>query len=271
MKLFAELADCTPADDLQARLLRNYDRLEEAPYQPPAVFQRERAHEKWPGDIEGRTLLAWVLLAQATGREPMHLDNLLAQWPSETNAEGYFGRIYSPDISEQQLSSHGWVLRALAELERWRPNGPARDLAMPVMDRLFLPLQGAMASYPIDPASRVAAGEWSGSHLRQVGHWILSTDVACFAIGLDGLIDAVLSFQRQDLHPLIEEMIERFLQIDLLAIQAQTHASLTGCRALLRWATFSSNEALAEAAELRYRRFTDFAWTETYANFNWFG
>ena len=272
LPVFSELGLFSPGGDLWTRLLRNFTRLEEPPYQPPAFFAREREFENWPGDMEGRTLLAWILLARATGRAPRFLDEALAAWPAELNARGYFGRDYGSVISEQQLSSHGWVLQALAELERWRPGGPARALALPVIEALFLPTAGAYAEYPIDPDARVATGGHSGTHLKLHGRWLLSTDVGCFAIGLAGLVDACVAFGLRDrLAPLVEEMIARFLAIDLEKIEAQTHATLSACRGLLRWADHVDRPELAEAVRQRHALYTGRAWTETHANYNWFG
>lgn len=268
-----------PSADLWTRLNRNYARLEETKYYPENVFQRAKEHDKWPGDTEGRTLLAWVLLARATGRPPRYLADMLARWPDEVNERGYFGRIQPDGISEQQLSSHGWVLQALAELHRaaeagcdWAVPHDAQALARPIIDHLFLPTAEAYADYSIDPAERETAGEYSGSHLKQIGPWILSTDVGCFTIGMTGLVDAAEAFGRtNDLAPIIEAMIARFLAIDLKAIQAQTHAVLTALRGLARWSRITDSPALWSEIETRYRLYTDFAWTETYANFNWFG
>ena len=188
---FSRLGEFAAHGDLRARLQNNFNRLEEEKYQPGHVFQREKEAGNWPGDTEGRTILALVLLAQATGRTPRHLDAILERWPHEVNERGYFGNI-QPDtlISEQQLSGHGWVLRALAELERWRPGGPARALARPIIENLILPTAGQHALYPLDPDARRAGGSFSGTHLGRIGNWLLSTDVGCDFICLDGVVDA---------------------------------------------------------------------------------
>ncbi|MBK1879730.1 beta-L-arabinofuranosidase domain-containing protein [Pelagicoccus mobilis] len=269
---FSPLGAFTPTKDLWNRLQRNFNRLEEEKFWPQNIFQREKAFERWPGDIEGRTLLGWVLLSQATGHAPRYLEETLRLWPSELNERGYYGRIYDDGISEQQLSSHGWVLQALAELHRWDPESPAREFALPIINNLFLPTKGAYKKYPIEPSSRESGGSYSGSHLKQVGEWILSTDVGCFTIGMTGLIDATEAFGlRDELSPLIEEMIGRFLEMDLDLIQAQTHATLTACRGVIRWAKLTGRSELMEEIERRYRLYIDLAWTETHANFNWFG
>jgi hypothetical protein len=65
-------------------------------------------------------------------------------------------------------------------------------------------------------------------------------------------------------------MIKRFLAIDLTTIQAQTHATLTALRGLVRWSRLADQPELWTEIESRYQLYTDFAWTETYANYNWF-
>jgi DUF1680 family protein len=66
-------------------------------------------------------------------------------------------------------------------------------------------------------------------------------------------------------------MIERFLQIDLVAIKAQTHASLTAVRGLLRWYETSADPRLLCAAAERFDLYTAAAMTANSENFNWFG
>ncbi|TVQ22891.1 MAG: hypothetical protein EA382_11230 [Spirochaetaceae bacterium] len=276
---YVEPGAFTAADDLWTRLSMNYTRLEQEKYWPQNVYQRERQAQKWPGDIEGRTLLSWVALARATGRAPRYVGPMLERWGDEVNASGYFGREYGDDISEQQLSGHGWMLRALAELDRYDPGAGAADRANTIVERLFLPTRGAYRAYPIDPAGREAAGEYSGTHQKRVGRWILSTDVGCFAIGMSGLVDAWERFRDDRYTALIDEMLERFLEIDLASIRAQTHATMTGCRAILKLAEARAeargeacgDAALVAQAESRFRLYVDSALTETYANYNWFG
>ena len=49
---------------------RNFDRLETDYYQPDQVYWTEEQSGGWPGDKEGRTILALVLDARASGRAP---------------------------------------------------------------------------------------------------------------------------------------------------------------------------------------------------------
>ncbi len=70
---------------------------------------------------------------------------------------------------------------------------------------------------------------------------------------------------------LCEEILARNLQIDLVGIQAQTHATLTGIRGLLRWAVHKRRPSLVTEAAQRFRLYTDQGMSENYENWNWFG
>ena len=59
--------DVKISGELGTRLQKNFDRLEEEKYQPDHVFLTLEQSNNWPGDTEGRTVLALALDAQATG------------------------------------------------------------------------------------------------------------------------------------------------------------------------------------------------------------
>ena len=65
---------------------------------------------------------------------------------------------------------------------------------------------------------------------------MLSTDVGCVFIGMEGLIQAYAVLGDEDLKKPIEILLNRFLQMALTGIKAPTHATLTACRGLLRYA-----------------------------------
>ena len=252
--------------ELRTRIERNFDRLEETKYRPENVFLTMEQSWGWPGDTEGRTILGLVLDAQATGREPKYLDEILRLFPSKLNDCGYFGPVWTNAVNEQQISGMGWVLRGLCAHYRWKRDPKTLEWIRTIADNLFLPAAEDFANYPIDPATRIRnAGGASGNTANKVGRWELSTDVGCYMIGIDGLIDARMTLGDAKYDPLIEKAIARYLEIDQVAIRAQAHATLTGIRALLRYGT----RYLAEAEE-RFRRYRANCMTETYANANWF-
>ncbi len=257
--------------ELGTRLQKNFDRLEEEEYQPDHVFLTLQQSNNWPGDTEGRTVLGLTLDEQATGREPKYLDEILKRFPAHMNERGYFGNIEpAGSVDEQQLSSHGWVLRGLCEHYLWKHD--ERDLAMinRIIDNLVLPTKGLHRQYPIDPTQRDHGGHASGEKAKKIGAWTLSTDIGCDFIFMDGVIQAYQVTHREEIKPIIEEMIDRFLQIDLVAIKAQTHASLTAMRGLLRFFETSHDPKLLNAVIERFETYQQHGMTENYENYNWF-
>ena len=58
--------------------------------------------------------------AQATHREPVYLDEMIKMLPNKLNVKGYLGPLQGDTLDEQQLSGHGWFLRALCEYYLWK-------------------------------------------------------------------------------------------------------------------------------------------------------
>jgi len=259
--------------DLKIRLMKSFDRLEEELYQPEQVFWSEEASNWWPGDKEGRTILALTKLAQATGRTPKYLDVMLKLFPEKVNEKGYFGTIYPVGVAdEQQLSSHGWVLRGLCEYYLWKKDPVVLGYINTIVDNLVLPTKGLHKNYLIDPAQRTQGGHEIGSRLaNKVGNWILSTDTGCDFIFMDGVVQAYQVTKREDIKPVIDEMIAVFRKTDLVQIKAQTHASLTGMRALLRYYQITGDNSLVQTVEKDFDLYRKTARTESYENYNWFG
>jgi uncharacterized protein len=258
--------------EVGVRLARNFDRLEEDKYQPDNVFLTLKQSGNWPGDTEGRTILGLTLDAQATQRAPKYLEEILRRMPAKVNEQGYFGNIMAPGVvDEQQLAGHGWVLRGLCEYYLWKHDARCLEWIDRIVDNLVLPTRGFHGEYPIDPQQRSQDGGAIGNISRQKGRWLLSSDVGCDFILLDGVVQVYAVTRREELKPVIDEMIERFLQIDLRAIKAQTHASLTAMRALLRYYEISRDANLLKAVIERFDLYRQCGMTENYENYNWFG
>jgi len=259
--------------ELLVRTSKNFDRLETEIYHPENVFPEIHhvTSQGWPGDKEGRTILGLTLLAQATHREPLYLRKMIEMIPSKVNKMGYLGPIYKDTIDEQQLSGHGWFLRGLCEYYLWQNDIEVKKHILNIVQNLALPTRGYHKNYPINPEDRrINVGEMAGTTQNVIGNWLLSSDVGCDFIFLDGLIQAYSLFPSKELQELIEEMINRFLEIDLVKIKAQTHATLTAMRSLLRYYTINQDVTLLQEVEKRYRLYRTIAMTENYENFNWF-
>ena len=263
-----------PSGALRERMMLNFDRLDSARYAPVenSGCLREASYA-WPGDMEGRALLAFVRLERATGRRAAHLENLRSIWASRLNAQGYFGKQLDPQaIDEQQLAGHGWVLRGLCELYEWKHDAGVLKEIRAIVEHLGLPTRGAHADYPIDPALRMKGkGGISGEHIEKTGRWVLSSDIGCDLIFMDGLMHAASLLHDSEVDALCEEILARSLQIDLPGIQAQTHATLTGVRGILRWAVLKNRPQLVAEAEKRFQLYTREGMSENNENWNWFG
>lgn len=258
-------------DELQLRVLRNFDRLEEERYQPENVFLTEEESNYWPGDTEGRTILGLVLNARASQREPLYLGGIIKKLPNHLNELGYMGTIYKDKMNEQQLSGNGWLLRGLCEYYAWKKDKTVLPIISSIANNLFVKGKGYYIRYPIERGEtyKKKGGE-SGNIDSTINNWMLSTDVGCVFIGMEGLIHAYEYFRTPIVAEVIEEMIQRFLQMDLVGSNAQTHASLTACRGLMRYAAITGNGFYADEAEKRWLLYKAYGMTENYENYNWF-
>lgn len=260
--------------ELETRSLRNYDRLESDIYWPDNVFPvaHEGPSAGWPGDYEGRIILGLTLQAQALHREPKYLSELINRIDARVNERGYLGPVMRDSILEQQLSGHGWLLRGLCEYYEWKKDERVKRHIHNIITNLALPTRGYHRLYPIDPDQRRHdVGEASGTTQNAIGNWLLSSDIGCDFIFMDGVIHAYSLFPDPEVKALVEEMIQRFLQMDLVGIKAQTHATLTALRGLLRYYSLTGESYLLEEAVERYALYHGQAITENFENFNWFG
>lgn len=258
--------------ELKARLNKNFDRLEEDLYQPQNLFWTEKESNGWPADKEGRTILGLVMDARASHRTPKYLDEILKMLPSHLNKKGYMGKIHSDYINEQQLSGHGWLLRGLNEYYEWTKDEKVMAISKMIIDSLFIPITPFVKDYPITEESRISgAGAMSGSIQNTIGKWAISSDIGCLFIAMDGVIHAYKNNPNQATKVLIDELIKLYLKVDLLKMQAQTHASLTGMRGLIRYAEITGDTMLIHEVEKRWTLYKEYGMTENFENYNWFG
>lgn len=262
-------SDIYISGDLMKRSGLNFNRLECEEYRPDNIFKNEYS---WPGDFEGRTILALVLLAQATHRQPEYLGQIMELLPSHLNEKGYFGEI-PPDgfVDEQQLSGHSWFLRAMVEYYLWKKDETVLDIIQNVVKNLLLRAKGYYSKYPVHPNDRVCDGEAIGSLYKgTVGNWYLSTDVGCAFIMLDGATHAYQLLKDPELKELIDEITEKFLSIDIYGLSFQTHATLSAIRGILRYYELTGDMRLLSAVEIIFSLYLRAGMTENYANYNWF-
>jgi hypothetical protein len=181
----------TMKGELSVRIARNFDRLEETKYQPEHVFLTDEESGNWPGDTEGRTILGLVLDARASGRTPKYLEEIIDRIPAHLNKLGYMGEVYEDALNEQQLSGNGWMLRGLCEYYEWKKDEKILSIIQSIANNLFVKGKGFYKEYPIDPEERKKnVGEESGSIQDTKNKWMLSSDIGCVFIGMEGAIHA---------------------------------------------------------------------------------
>jgi len=258
--------------ELRTRILKNFSRLEEEKYQPNNVFLTDRQSGDWPGDTEGRTILGLVLDAQSGHCSPKYLEEIINHIPEHLNNKGYMGKIYpSGIIDEQQLAGNSWMLRGLCEYYAWKKDKRVLEIIKSIVNNLYLPIQTDLENYPMDISGRSKkVGGAMGQIEEQIGNWKLSSDIGCIFISLDGLTQAYRYVPSRELQNTIESILNLFLRFDFVQIKAQTHATLTSLRGVLRYAQNSSRTNLVSEVEKRWELYKAYGMTENYANYNFF-
>ncbi len=257
--------------DVAKRLNQNFNRLEEEKYQPDHVFLTEKESGGWPGDTEGRTILGLVMDARATGRTPKYLQTIIDLLHEHLNSEGYMGEVHPGIMDEQQLSGNGWMLRGLCEYYLWKKDDRVLKIIKSIEDNLFVAGKNYYSAYPIKPEEREkGTGEMSGSIHSKLGNWNLSTDIGCLFIGMDGLIQAYDILREEKIKDVIIEMVEKFQKVDFVKIHAQTHATLTGLRGLIRYSDIIGDNTYISFVENIWELYKKWGMTENYENYNWF-
>ena len=210
--------DVRATGELAERLAASFNRLEEDWYRPPTLY--DSPNDGWPGDKEGRTLLGLVYLSQVTGRTAKYLAESLDLYPRRVNADGYLGPIIQPDaIPEQTLGGQFWVVRALHEYGAWKGDERMRDWADRIVRGVYLSAAGNYATYPITPSERKSQSVVYGTAVGQRGKWVLSSDIGCGLAGsLDALTDVYARQPSDETGRVLEELIQRFLEMDLEAV-----------------------------------------------------
>ncbi len=223
----------------------------------------------WPGDFPGRVMLAWHQYSQIFQQQDADLIRALELYQQNCNSLGYLGTVHENMLDEQQLSGHGWLLRAMAELYTTDPQERYRQIAQDVFEHLALPLTEHLADYPLNDGHRNASGAVDGSTDRRVGVWQLSTDVGAVFIFFAGLVHAAEVFALPA-EKILKKFVELAGRVEFLKTRYQTHASLTLARALLRYSRVFKDKAEEDLAVKIYDIYRSNAMTANGANYNWF-
>ena len=268
LKSFSEIPDVR--GELMDRVLLNAARLCAPIYRPDAIYTQDK--NGWPGDWEGRTLLALVSHMKCLGKEPAYLSEILSGIPSHLNEKGYLGRILPAGLfDEQQLSGHNWLLRGLLEYYTLTKDEKVYSIAKSIVENLYLPLKGYYRDYPLDPNLRDRTGSYSGTVSDQIGNFILSTDIGCALMCLDGLSRFYEISKDVSVLDLLKEMVSVFVTIDFVGSHMQTHATLSALRGIICLYKSTGERNFLDRAVSIFEIYLSYGMTENYANFNWFG
>ena len=261
-----KLADIQVSGHPGQRAEENYNRLEKDQYLPENI----NYGGDWPGDLPGRLIYGISLLQQALNRTPLYLEEIMTDLATNLEEKGYLGKNYGDKISEQQLFGHFWLLCGLTEYYTITGEPTSIYLMNTILDSLILKTIGEHKNYPIDPADRQEAGSYYGTQYKVIDKWIVSTDIGANFAVIDGLATAYNVVKRNELKQLLDEMIHRFFEIDLLKIKAQTHSSLSALRGILKYYEITQDENLLKQVEKRFQLYKSTSMTANYENYNWF-
>ena len=256
--------------ELNRRIELNYKRLADSPYyQIDEVFAP--GNYDWPADKEGRALLAFVSHYKINGKKIPCMDEMVKKLPSMLNEKGYMGNIFGDVIAEQQLSGHSWLLRGLCEYYEQFRGEEILTLLNGITENLFLPTKGRYAAYPVDRTKK-DEGDVSGTEIGYFENWLLSSDIGCAFMSIDGLSHVYKVTKGKDVKELLDEMISAYLSVDKISLRVQTHCTLTAARGMMRMYSVTSDEKYLNGAKEIYRLYVfGGGMTYTYQNLNWWG
>lgn len=253
--------------EIQERIKLSHQRLSEPFYDIENVFADITA--RWPGDKEGRALLAFVSLVNAGADIIPCMELMINKLPEMLNEKGYLGPI-TDDFFEQQLSGHSWLLRGLSEYYLQYKKSETLDIIKGITENLFLPLSGVISDYPV--LRRIENnGGVDGHTSESTDGWLLSTDTCCAFMSIDGLSQVYEITKDERILSLLDEMVDTFMKIDKREIKAQTHCTLTAARGMVRLYSITNNAKYLEHAKSIFALYVDYGMTYTYENYNWWG
>jgi hypothetical protein len=256
------------AMDAKRNIELNFKRLNDEPYSLENVFRP--ADYDWPGDWEGRALLAFLCHYRIHAELVPHTVDLFNALPEKTNPYLYFGKPFDGvTVDEQQLSGHNWYLRALLMYYELLGDAKAMRYAESVVENLYLPIKEWYSRYPLD--DRAETGDVSGSLTGSANGWKLSSDVGCAFMCVDGLSQYFRMTHDERVYGLLEKIIDTFVEVDLLKYKLQTHTTLTCLRGILTLYRTTKNRKYLEIVKNKFTFYREHGMTLTYENFNWFG
>ena len=263
----------TPVDerwntpDGNLNIEKHFRRLQEPPYTFETVFD---GNPGWPGDREGRALLAFLCHYHISGRKIPCMERMMSVLPEKTNRCLFFGAVPEAGrANEQQLSGHNWYMRALADYAVTFRDPLALKALKSTFENLYLP---ALPLYDVYPMDRTPGGGGVDGNICGASRgWELSTDVGCAFMCVDGIAAYYALTGDERAAAFLEKAIGVFLDADMVASGFQTHTSLTCLRGILSFYGATGRPEYLDAVRREFDRYLRHGMTLTYENFNWFG
>lgn len=222
--------------EIGKRAGRNQERFFQPDFWPDQEKAFRNPDYEWPGDNEGRLLLAHILLERCTHRTSRELPVILDKILRKMNSQGYYGPVIGDGfISEQQAAGNSWILRGLTEYYLWKKEQTVLEAIKRLVHGYLYELEKNMDTYPMGPEVMNYKGEAEGCLIPEpFGKWYMSTDFGCLFILLDGATAALEILQDSRLENFVRKLIGKFGQLDPEKYHLQTHATLSAARGRIR-------------------------------------
>ncbi|MDY2727382.1 MAG: glycoside hydrolase family 127 protein [Candidatus Onthovivens sp.] len=255
------------------RITLNKQRLSDKIYRYPEVFKH---HSDWPGDFEGRAILALISLYKAfvgykiQQNEIMdQLNEIISHLNEYTNEDGYFGKKFDGKTAdEQQISGNSWFIRGLIEYYKITSNKEILNRINSIFNNFVFKLLPFYEKYN----NSYHNGEVSGSLSKNVeDYWLYSSDIGCAFIMLDSIGSYCKLTNDEKVFDFAEKVINKFQSINILKNKLQTHATLSCTRGILKVYEASKKDYLLELAAHYFDLYVNEGMTLDYSNYNWFG
>ncbi|MBO4770319.1 MAG: glycoside hydrolase family 127 protein [Clostridia bacterium] len=270
----------TVEGELRERIERNFFRMQDEPFRAGKAGINECRSPGWPGDWEGRALLASVLDGESLKKKSPTIDALTGWIYSLMNDEGYRSepgdKLNLNDINEQMHSAQNWLMRAFMEYYRVTGKTEYLETVKTILEKLYLPIKPHLKNYPRTAEDRKTAYDSAvvGHTIGRFREWRLSSDVGCLFMCFDALGQAYGLIEEEPLHGqiggLIDDMLGEFRRMDYVGARLQTHASLTCMRGIMRVYKITGRPDLLETVKHFFSDYIRYGMTATYENINLF-
>jgi len=230
----------------------------------------------WPGDFVGRYSLALSSLYEGLDDIKEKEEVLKALKEVVDNRKGivnehfFFGKPYNKDlINEQQLSGNSWYIRSLISFYKITKDEEIQNEIKDIIENFLLKVAPHYKNYPLNDERD--NGQVSG-HLEDtpINGFLLSSDIGCAFILLDGFVDCYSLTKDERLKEAIKNIINKFKTINYLKLKCQTHATLTCSRAILRFYNLTNEKEYLDFVIKVFDDYQKYGMTLDYQNINWF-